>query len=297
MLCYSAHMNYLCYVPSTRPAQFGHVADLNYVESSGRRRSSTLSIVPYCGNMWHYRVATDLLLHFGICAFDDIKWQVNGTGRLPPDTLADPLRTIGRACGPDRHLSKSSTNSMIGLWAATKTHAYPVITSSIASGCPQSIPTRDFAHGEASVVDYVRVTPLLQDATVRPMPDLVMHAEATRLATLCCILSRLIFIPNCINSVKTDALRLVVPSRKLGILKAVGEARYDRLDTFRMVYELQSDPSQRFLNAHFGMTSLLSGDPPFRFLCKDNRYREDMKTFQHSPSTKPSASLARIERA
>ena len=73
------------------------------------------------------------MLHHGIATWAGIKWSLNATGRLPPSTLEGPLDAIERAWGSDRHLAKLGVNSMIGLWAATRTHAYSVITSASAN--------------------------------------------------------------------------------------------------------------------------------------------------------------------
>lgn len=64
---------------------------------------------------------------------------------------------------------------------------------------------------------------------------------------------------------KTDALILAIPTRKLAAVRDVGAVRYDQLHTLRRDHERQSDPTQEFLNAHVEMTPLTSSGPVFRF--------------------------------
>ena len=54
----------------------------------------------------------------------------------PPDTLKVPLDIIERAWGEDVHLAKFSVNSMVGLWASTRTHSHTVESSTVAMDCP-----------------------------------------------------------------------------------------------------------------------------------------------------------------
>ena len=85
-------------------ARPGHIADFNFVRLSRRGRYSALSLLPYVGPMWYHRVAVEFLLHHGICAWQDITWQLHATGKRAPNTLEGPLRTIERAWVDDLHL-------------------------------------------------------------------------------------------------------------------------------------------------------------------------------------------------
>ena len=96
------------------------------------------------------------MLTHGLAVWDDILWQLDATGRLPKDILEEPLMTVERAWGGDSHLAKHSINSMIGLWASTKTHSYSVVTSSNKDDSAQSILTRRFSYGEhGKFVDHI----------------------------------------------------------------------------------------------------------------------------------------------
>ena len=105
---------------------------------------------------------------------------------------------------------------------------------------------------------------MLDNATMRPLHDLIMHTEHTRIAQLAYVLNRLGIPSRAIKHVKTDALILEIPSRKLKVVEAVCELRYDQLHTLRRDHE-HRDPAQRFLNAHAEMSPLSSTDRVFRF--------------------------------
>ncbi len=65
--------------------------------------------------MWYHMVATVHLLHFGKACWVDIKWQRHATGGLLPNTIVEPLLQTERTWVPDKHLAKSSVDSMMGL--------------------------------------------------------------------------------------------------------------------------------------------------------------------------------------
>jgi hypothetical protein len=79
------------------------------------------------------------------------------------------------------------------------------------------------------------------------------------------VVTRLGIPPRYIKAVKTDALILAIPARKLAVVKALADHRLDQMHTLRRDYELGSDPTQRFLNAHSEVTPIASSDPVFRF--------------------------------
>ena len=68
--------------------------------------------------MFYHKVAVEHMLRFGIACWEDIKWQLKATGRLPHKTLAEPLLDIERAWGADRHLAKSSIHSNTRMFGA-----------------------------------------------------------------------------------------------------------------------------------------------------------------------------------
>lgn len=246
------------------PATPGHLADFNFVEISRCGKYSTLSMLPYVGPMWYHRVAVEFMLHHGLAVWPDIKWQLDAASRLPKETLTEPLSTIERAWN-DSQLAKHSINSMIGLWASTRTHSYSVITSSEPTDCPSSILTRHFAYGEdEKVIDNIGATRVIDNASYRPLHDMIMHTEATRMAQLKYILSQLQVPPRAIKNVKTDALIFSAPAKRLAAVKAISELRFDQLHTLRRTYELQ-DTNQLFLDSHTEMSPLTSEDPVFRF--------------------------------
>ena len=86
-------------------AQPGHLADFNFVELSRRGKYSVLTLIPYVGPMWYHRCSVEHMLHYGIASWDDVKWQLSASGRLPHDILVEPLLEIERAWGV-RHASR-----------------------------------------------------------------------------------------------------------------------------------------------------------------------------------------------
>ena len=114
------------------------------------------------------------------------------------------------------------------------------------------------------MIDYIRATPIIDNATMRPIHDLVMHTEASLMAKLSYVITRLGCPPRSIRCVKTDALILCIPARKLAAVKAAATIRFDQLHTLRRTYE-QVQPTQAFLNSHAEITPISSSDPVFRF--------------------------------
>ena len=182
-----------------------------------------------------------------------------------PTALVEPLLESERAWGGDSHLAKHSINCMIGLWASTRTHYCSVITSSNPSDCPQSVLARRFPHGDGSVIDHIQVTQLLDNGTMRPLHDLIMHTEAARMAQFSYIVTRRGCPQVRQTCLKRDALILDITTKTFSAVKAVSTLRFDELHTLRRTYELQSEATQSFLSTHVEMTPLTSSDVVFRF--------------------------------
>ena len=78
---------------------------------------------------------------------------------------------------------------------------------------------------------------------MRPIHDYVCACEHTRVSQLNFIFDRLSIPPRGITRVKTDTLILSVPAKKLSMVKAVSELRFDQLHTLRRDRELPNDPT------------------------------------------------------
>ena len=94
---------------------------------------------------------------------------------------------------------------------------------------------------------------------------MIMHTETTRITQVCYILGRLSIRLRCIKHVKTDALILSVPAKKIATVNAINELRFDQLHRIRSTYELQGDAIQLFLNSHAEVSPLTSEDLVYRF--------------------------------
>ena len=98
----------------------GKLCDFTFVAVKPGRRT-TLSLLPWVGPMWYHRVAVEHLLHYGIASWEDCLWSLQATSHVPKECLREPLRIMEEAWAEDeRHLAKSSINSMVGLWASTQ---------------------------------------------------------------------------------------------------------------------------------------------------------------------------------
>ena len=103
--------------------------------------------------------------------------------------------------------------------------------------------TRHFQYGDQHVTDHIQATPLLTNATMRPIHDMVMGVEHTRMAQPRYVLTRLGVPPRSIKHVKTDVFILELPAKQLAVVKDVAALRFDQLHTLRRDYEL-SDNTQ-----------------------------------------------------
>ena len=70
---------------------------------------------------------------------------------------------------------------MTALWASTKTHFYAVETST-CSMARRIFKFSEDEQDERFVLDHIYSTRLVDNATLRPLHDLIMATEATRMA-------------------------------------------------------------------------------------------------------------------
>ena len=155
---------------------------------------------------------------------------------------------------------------MVGLWASTRTHQYSVITSSNPNDCPKSALTRTNPYADKCVIDHIQVTSLLDNASMRPIHDMILGMEHTRMAQMHYIVKRLGCLCRSVKSVKTDALILEISRKKASTVQAaICNIRFDQLHALRRTYELGSDPDQRFLSSHAEVSLISSSDQVFRF--------------------------------
>jgi 5-methylcytosine-specific restriction endonuclease McrA len=131
-LMHSSHdFPVFCPLDSITEAREGTLADFSYVDIAARSKG-TLSLLPYYDPNWYHRVAVEHLLHFGIATWQDIKFSLHATGRIPAHCLQEPLRVMEDAWD-EPELAKLSVNQMIGLWAKDHQVVYHCKTSNCSA--------------------------------------------------------------------------------------------------------------------------------------------------------------------
>ena len=267
------------------PSIPGTLCDFSYVvERDGR--ASRLSRLPFVGSMWYHRVAVEFGLHMGLLTWDDIKWSFQATGHVDSDLVAEPLRLMIEAW-QDPEMSKMSVNSMIGLWAKDELELFKVRT-----GGPEddqgACQTRlfEFAPGE-KVIDRIYVTRLLGNSSMRPIHDLIMHTEATRVAQMRFIMVSLGIPQRSIKDVKTDAIILKGSLKlKMEALLEASKITFAELPRLRNRY---GEQRQTFLDCRATVAGRPGDDEEvFRLSCSAHRLQGNYKEpFRHAEPPAP----------
>ena len=92
------------------------------------------------------------------------------------------------AWGNERDLAKFTVNALVGLWATTPSCVYTAVTSSSASDAEVAILKRIIEYGDGETThDHIKATKVLQNGSMRPIHDMMMATEATRMAQLHCL--------------------------------------------------------------------------------------------------------------
>ena len=198
------------------------LGDLTYIEKRVRWQgpATVVRMLPFQGSGWYTKPAAQWLLHTGKIVWADCKHKVDASCRHPANYLREALATMEDAWGDDDVYRKLSINSMIGTFAIEEDTAYMLRSS----GCEQDLAILSNGdevikiktdYGEGLVWDYVFATRLERGgATMRPIHDLCLHAETTRLAQMCAIIEKLGTPPRSILQFKTDSVLFDPPARK-----------------------------------------------------------------------------------
>lgn len=234
------------------PSVEGVLCDFTYVTLKAGKRSTT-TLLPYVGPMWYHRCSVEFLLHYGIASWDDCLFSLQASSHVPKDCLRKPLQQMDDAWAPDeQHLAKFAVNSLVGLWAATQDCIYTVTTSSSACDGAGALMTRVVTFGEDEsecTTDHIFTNKLLQNGSMRPIHDLIMATEATRLAQILYAVRALGVPARCVKSIKTDAVILQgYPGKCHAPLQAfVEHTSFTCLPGLRRKYE-RVDINQRFVD-------------------------------------------------
>ncbi len=221
-MAYAAH-DFPVFSPydSVRKVVPGELCDFTFVALRPGKRNA-LSLLPWVGPMWYHRCAVEHLLHYGICQWSDCLWSLEATSHIPKECLQEPLRIMEEAWGEERDLAKFAVNALVGLWATTPSCVYTVVTSSSSTDGEGALLKRiiDYGDGETTV-DHIKATKVLQNSSMRPIHDMIMATEATRMAQLAFILQALGVPQRDIADVKTDAITMVCTRKRKLELEAV----------------------------------------------------------------------------
>jgi hypothetical protein len=176
--------------------------------------------------MWYARVAVEFGLHHGLITWDDVRWSLNATGRLPANTFADALSAMERAWGDD-HLAKLAINSLIGLMARDDTCRFQCVTSKDSEDAPGHTAKRQVVFKGDYTIDWISKVELHTNATLRPIHDQIMHTEAVRVAQLLFIAKQASIPPACVKYLKTDCVSLQgVPTKRRKLLDEAMELTF-----------------------------------------------------------------------
>ncbi len=263
-LAHSAH-DFPVFSPydSIRRSVPGELCDFTFVALKPGRRNA-VSLLPWVGPMWYCRVACEHLLHYGICTWDDCLWSLQATSHIPKECLLEPLRIMEEAWGDARDLAKFSVNALVGLWATTNLHTYSVVTSSSPCDAEGSVLKRIVEFGEGETThDFIRATRVLQNCSMRPIHDQIMHTEATRMAQLAFVLRALGVPRRDIADIKTDAITLVCTKKRRTEMAAVATTTFAELPGLRRKYT--NCAGQAFLDEGVTPAACHSEDLVFRY--------------------------------
>ncbi len=190
------------------PSVDGVLCDFTFLKLKVGRRG-TVSLLPYVGPMWYHRCSVEFLLHHGIAKWDECLFSLQASSHAPKDCLRTPLQQMDAAWDQDdEHLAKVSVNSLVGLWASTQDYIFSVITSRSECDGAGAYCTRNVKFGTAgeTTTDHIFQNKLLQNSSMRPIHDLIMATEATRLAQMLYAIKVLGVPIRCLKCVKTDAI-------------------------------------------------------------------------------------------
>ena len=258
---YSSHeFSVFCPLDSITPSVAGVLADFSYVIPRQKKRSE-LSMLPFVGPMWYHRVAVEFGLHHGKITWDDIKFSLSSTGRLPANSFEEPLRRLTDAWEDD-HLGKLSVNALVGLMAMDTSSKYYCVTTNSSEDVAGYIMKRTVLYDGGFTTDFISSTSVLSNSTLRPIHDQIMHTEATRVAQLVFWTATLSIPQSCITDVKTDCLNIINCTQKaLASLKST-ELLLSDLPSLR---RKSLKPGQRFLDDNgFSMPPCPHALPAFR---------------------------------
>ena len=140
--------------------------------------------------------------------------KIDASARHPPDYLRNALEVMEKSWSNTEGgaaYAKNSINSMIGTFDIRSESAWLLRSSRteddlkpLSNGQACLKIKTDYEGG--SIYDYVLKTTLVDNASFRPIHDLTLHTEATRMAQALAIIEKLGTPLKCIYEFKTDSI-------------------------------------------------------------------------------------------
>ena len=239
------------------------LGDLNYIEGPrhrANRPSEVLRLLPYTGPRWYPRVAAEYLLHRGLVTWGDIKFVIDATGSVAPRDLEEPLAALEeawRAAGA-LHLTKDSVNAMLGLLGSPRKFSYRLRSDyRPQDGVAFKLSAR---YGDVEKNDYIFQTKMLTNQSHRPLCDVALFTEHTRVAQILYVLKQLGCPPRNVVSIRTDAVIFHCGRTLRPKVVDAAALRFDELHLLRRRYE----PLAWALETPWNMAPIDGLEPAFK---------------------------------
>jgi hypothetical protein len=167
-----------------------------------------------------HRVQAEFRLHHGEIFWADISHAFTATAHYPADLLASPLREMEAAC-EGLPLAKLSVNSLIGLLSVDEARIFKLRSSRHDSDAPAGAVKQVFRYGPAGehmIYDFITADTLASNVSTRPLHDLALCGEATRVGQMLYVLKQSRAVP---YEVKTDSCLYRPQKRRKAELSAL----------------------------------------------------------------------------
>jgi hypothetical protein len=210
--------------------------DVSFVQKDVKWSGSALiDNLPFCGNSFYSKIAVQYMLHKGIIGWGNITHGIDASAHLPSTLLQAPLKKMEEAW-PDTELGhdlrKVSINSLIGLMAIESNSLW-CVKSTLQDESEfmgkyklKTVTT----YNDAEVIDYYFQTKLESGyRSLRPIHDVCLHTETTRLAQALHIIKALEVPAKDICTFKTDSINFYARKKRKAECLAIAETTFANL--------------------------------------------------------------------
>ena len=158
-----------------------------------------MKALPFQGPGWYTLPAAQWLLHTGKISWENCTRKIDASARHPPDYLRNALDTMEKSWHGSEGgevFAKNSINSMIGTFDIREDSAWLLRSSRteddlkpLSNGQACLKIRTDYEGG--SIYDYALRTKFFDNASFRPLHDLTLYSESTRMAQALAIIEKL----------------------------------------------------------------------------------------------------------